>query len=178
MDLWQSGFHTVVLAVFPFLAVSWRSLAEEKEVLKRLMGSPDKSAETASIIRISYTYQNDSLHLRKKTVFWGGLCSLYDSTSVLSPSGECLASSEVAAEVPGWLGRSRAPPCTGATPATAFTAEGQERWHSHSQLPFHKTKKDLHGRRPNFNIWGKSYQKCIWTGALCSHSHAAPMLPG
>lgn len=61
MDLWQGGFNTLVLAVFPFLAASWRSLTEEKEVLKRLMGSPDKSAVTASIIRIPYTYQNDSL---------------------------------------------------------------------------------------------------------------------
>jgi len=61
-----------MLTAFHFLAATVRSLAEETEAMKRLMGSPDKSAEIASvcIIRISYTYQNDSLHLRKKKGFF------------------------------------------------------------------------------------------------------------
>lgn len=60
-----------MLAVFPFLAAASRSLADETQAMKRLMGGPEKSAEIASvcIIRISSTYQNDSLHLRKKTRF-------------------------------------------------------------------------------------------------------------
>lgn len=67
------AFRQLTLAVFPFLAVTPESLAEETEAMKRLMGSSDKSVEIASvcIVRVSYTYQNDSLHPRKKTTdFW------------------------------------------------------------------------------------------------------------
>lgn len=128
-------------------------------MLKRLMGSPDNTAETASIIRISYTYQNDSLHLRKERFFFF-LCSLYDSKSVLSPSSEnCFAFWEVGAEVPGCLGRSRVPPSL--VPHQLQHLRGMERWHSHSHLPFHKTKKDLDCKRSDSYIWAKSCKKCI-----------------
>lgn len=64
MAPWQGSFHAVMLAAFHFLVAASRRLAQETEVMKRLMGSPDESAEIATvcIIRISYIYQNDSLH--------------------------------------------------------------------------------------------------------------------
>lgn len=107
-------------------------------MLKRLMGSSDKSAETASIIRISCTYQNDSLHLRKKRFFefyvvfmtanqfsvparsTGGVFAGWVLKCLGGWAGAGYLHALVHA-VPGWLGRSRAPPCP--LPAKASAAE-------------------------------------------------------